>query len=141
MIVSKRKKLILLWFLLGLLSKSGMAQQNNYVVQFRNMQPDTIFENVLSRKVYSDSLVSTFLIWIRKSVPLHYHAHHSEQVLILEGEAEMWVGGKKSVVGPGDWVLLPKGTPHSVKVLSADPLKVLSIQAPHFNGTDRIKLE
>ena len=43
--------------------------------------------------------------------------------------------------GKGDFVFIPKNTPHSVNVISKVPLKVISVQAPFFDGKDRVLLE
>jgi quercetin dioxygenase-like cupin family protein len=97
------------------------------------------FENVYSRKMVDDSLQTSYVIWIKKNVAEHYHEFHTENIYILEGKAEMTINGKKRVVKKGDYLNIPKGTRHAVrKVLSRKPLKVISIQSPRFDGTDRI---
>ena len=53
----------------------------------------------------------------------------------------MFLDEKEFVVRKGDFVFIPKNTPHSVKVISNVPLKVLSVQAPFFDGKDRVLLE
>jgi mannose-6-phosphate isomerase-like protein (cupin superfamily) len=60
---------------------------------------------------------------------------------VIDGEANMFLGEKEFVVRKGDFVFNPKNTPHSVKVISNVPLKVLSVQAPFFDGKDRVLLE
>ena len=72
---------------------------------------------------------------------LHKHVEHTENVIILEGEGEMTLGDKKFKVKKGDIVFIPKGTPHSLTVTSAIPVKVLSVQSPFFDGKDRIFIE
>ena len=99
------------------------------------------YENIYLRKLYSDSLVSSFVIFIKKEVKAHRHVYHTEQVVILDGEGEMLIGDKKSSVRKGDILFIPKGTLHSLKVLSPTPMKVLSIQAPFFDGKDRVMAE
>lgn len=106
-----------------------------------SIQPDKPFDNVLAMPIGGDSLVSSFMIWIKKEVKPHKHLHHTEQVYIVEGKAQMTLGEATFEVKKGDWVLIPKHTVHSVKVLSKKPLKVVSIQAPHFDGTDRVYIE
>ncbi len=96
------------------------------------------YENVSSKKLYSDSLVTTFEIWVKKEVPLHKHAFHTEQVIVLEGEGNMRLGDEWKVIKPGDLIIIPQGTLHQVMVTSSIPLKVLSIQAPEFDGSDRV---
>jgi len=110
-------------------------------VDINALQPDSVYENVCSKKIYSDSLSTTFVIWIKHTVPKHYHAAHTEQVFVLEGHATMLLGDVWLDVAPGQQIFIPKGTPHSVKVKEGEVLKVISIQSPMFDGTDRIKLE
>lgn len=99
------------------------------------------YENIYFRNVYSDSLVSSFVIFVKKEVKLHKHASHTEHVYILDGEGEMRVGENTMKIKKGDIVPIPKNTPHSLKVTSLFPAKVLSIQAPLFDGKDRIFIE
>lgn len=47
-------------------------------------------------------------------VPHHYHTGGAEETqIMLEGELECWVDGKRVVVGPGDTVTAPPGTGHA----------------------------
>ena len=99
------------------------------------------YENIYLRKLNSDSLVSSFVIFIKKEVKAHKHATHSEHIYFLEGEGEMMVGDKKISVKKGDMIFVPKGTVHSLVVTSKTPVKVLSVQAPMFDGKDRVMAE
>ena len=72
---------------------------------------------------------------------LHKHQAHSETIYVIEGTGEMRLGEKKCYLKKGDVLFIPENTPHSVKVTSDIPLKVLSVQAPEFDGTDRILLD
>lgn len=104
-----------------------------------NIKPDsTTYENVYVKAIYSDSLSSSFAIWVKKEVKPHKHNHHSEVVTVLEGKAWMTVAGKKSKIKKGDVVIIPKGTVHSVVTIGKKPLLVLSVQAPKFVGKDRV---
>lgn len=95
-------------------------------------------DNIYNRSLFSDSLSSSYCIVIKKEVKSHKHQYHSEQVLVIEGEAEMKLGEKTFPVKKGDVIFIPKNTVHSVKNKGAIPLKVLSVQAPYFDGKDRI---
>lgn len=90
--------------------------------------------------IETDSLASSFLIWIASEVKAHFHAGHTEYVVILEGSGEMMLADSSRSVKPGDLVYIPPGTPHSVEVTSPTPMKVLSVQCPEFKGKDRIFL-
>lgn len=97
-----------------------------------------LFENIYSRPLYSDSLTSSFVIFIKKEVKEHKHALHAEHVIVLDGTAEMKVNDKSFNIKKGDIVFIPKNTWHYVKTTSKTPLKVISVQAPYFDGKDRI---
>lgn len=94
--------------------------------------------NIHAQKISGDSLVSTFLIYIKENVPMHKHATHSENVIVLEGTATFILDGISQEIKAGDLIFIPADTFHEVVVTSEIPLKVLSIQAPEFDGTDRI---
>lgn len=130
------KKTVFLLF--SIVSLFGSAQ--NYQA-LDTIKPIGEYENIYFRQIYSDSLVSSFVIFVKKEVKLHKHVSHTEHVYILEGEGEMRLGESTIKVKKGDMVPIPKNTPHSLKVTSPIPAKVLSIQAPLFDGKDRIMIE
>jgi cupin 2 domain-containing protein len=47
--------------------------------------------------------------------PSEYLQDQDEWVLVLAGGASMTVDGEPVELGPGDWVFLPGGVPHSVE--------------------------
>ncbi len=99
------------------------------------------YDAIYSKLVASDSLSSSFVIFIKKEVKKHKHLTHTEHVYILEGEGEMLLGEKTFKVKKGDMIFIPMNTPHSLKVTSSVPVKVLSVQSPYFDGKDRIFME
>jgi mannose-6-phosphate isomerase-like protein (cupin superfamily) len=113
-----------------------------------HIDTDTIGLKTLSDKVYnkplfSDSLASSFVIVIRDQVKPHKHVKHSEHVVVLSGKAQMTLrlaqGDKVFSIKKGDVIFIPKNTVHSVIATSKnEPLKVLSVQSPNFDGTDRV---
>jgi len=111
-----------------------------------NQSLDTVkaygnYENIYNRPIYSDSLSSSFVIFIKKEVKSHKHVTHTEHMYILDGTGEMTLGKKKFPVKKGDMIFIPKNTFHSLKVSSSSPVKVLSVQSPKFDGRDRIMEE
>jgi mannose-6-phosphate isomerase-like protein (cupin superfamily) len=98
-------------------------------------------ENIYNRPLYSDSSVSSFVIVIKKEVKKHLHEHHAEHVYVIAGEADMLLGDSTIHIKAGDVIFIPANTPHAAKVTSATPLKILSIQAPYFDGKDRVMLD
>lgn len=92
-------------------------------------------------RLFDDSLSSSFLIYVRDSVPEHFHETHAEQVIILEGEAFMTLGNQKRKIIPGDVIYIPRRTRHKVITSPGSLLKLISVQAPFFDGKDRIFTE
>jgi mannose-6-phosphate isomerase-like protein (cupin superfamily) len=52
----------------------------------------------------------------------------------------MTLGEDTFKIKKGDFFIIPQGMPHSVKTTSKKPLKAISIQAPKFEGKDRVFL-
>jgi mannose-6-phosphate isomerase-like protein (cupin superfamily) len=107
------------------------------------LRPDTVggkvqAESLFNRRLFGDSLVTSFCIIIPTEVKAHKHASHSEHVMVIEGEGRMRIGNENLTVKAGDLIFIPANTVHSVRSIGKVPLKVLSIQAPQFDGTDRI---
>jgi mannose-6-phosphate isomerase-like protein (cupin superfamily) len=121
----------------GLFSAAVSAQQ--WIAS--EIQPDTVFDNVHAQVLHADSLTTCTVIWIRKEVRPHYHAHHTEQITVLQGRGEMRLGDETFIIRKGDWIVIPRGMVHAVRVRSNKPLKVISVQSPHFVGTDRIMVD
>ena len=111
----------------------------------KHICPDTLSCTV-SDKVYvkllsSDSLSSTFFIVVPGQIKQHYHQYHTENIFVVSGKAEMQLGEATIQIKKGDLIIVPKGTRHSVKRIGRKSLKVISVQSPLFDGTDRIMLE
>ena len=103
--------------------------------------PKGAYENISMQSLNSDSNVTSLVIWIKEEVKPHVHAAHSEHAYILQGSGRMLLDGKTIDVKAGDLIFMPQGIVHAVKVTSSVPMKVLSIQAPAFDGKDRIPVD
>jgi quercetin dioxygenase-like cupin family protein len=64
------------------------------------------------------------------AVPEHVHESSVELLYVLEGEAEMTVGGKTLRVGPETAVRIPKGARHSARVVGGKALRGLQVYTP-----------
>lgn len=116
---------------------SGACSAQSFI-HLKDVKPDTAYANVHVQKLASDSLVSSFLVWVKDSVSLHQHVFHSETLLILEGRGVLTVGEQRIKVRAGDFINVPASHWHALVVTSRKPLKALSIQAPRFTGRDRV---
>lgn len=62
--------------------------------------------------------------------PLHRHVVEDELFYVLSGTAEFRCDGRVLPAGPGDFVMLPVGLPHTFLVGNDEPLRALQITTP-----------
>ena len=108
------------------------------ILKLKKEKPHKVFENILVKKVSDDDNQTTFMIWVKNDVQLHKHAYHTENLYVVIGKGELTVGNETTSIKKGDYLTIPKNTPHSLKVTSFKPIQILSIQSPRFVGNDRI---
>jgi len=108
------------------------------VTNFDSIQPSEDYENIHVQKLDSDSLSTTFAIWVKLKVRMHKHAFHTENVYVSEGEGTFYLGDEQFPIKKGDLIVIPKNTWHGVDVTSTTAMKVISLQSPEFKGNDRI---
>lgn len=101
----------------------------------------SVYENVFVKSIASDSLTCSYVIFVKKEVKKHKHVFHTEHVYVLEGEGELLLGDKTMNIKKGDIIFIPKNTVHALKTTSSVPVKIISIQAPYFDGKDRVFIE
>lgn len=117
------------------------AQASAERLVLSDIMPPEGLENIHVVKLASDSYSTDFVIFVKNKVPLHKHVEHSETIYVLEGKGLFQLGDQSMEIVAGDYIRVPKGTPHAVKVLSSIPLKIISVQAPEFLGKDRVKVD
>ncbi|RKN50880.1 cupin domain-containing protein [Micromonospora endolithica] len=67
--------------------------------------------------------------------PLHRHQVEDEMFYVISGTARFECAGESLHAGPGDFVLLPVGVPHTFVVGPDEPLRALQITTPSgFEG-------
>ena len=62
--------------------------------------------------------------------PIHVHANEDEIFYLLEGIYEFYLDGKTFTRGPGESVFLPRGVPHTFRVVGKTPGRNLTIMTP-----------
>ena len=62
--------------------------------------------------------------------PLHIHHDAAEAFYVLEGEYLMFIEETQAVCPPGTFVYVPRGIPHTFKVISTGPGRKLNLFAP-----------
>jgi carboxymethylenebutenolidase len=64
-------------------------------------------------------------------VPPHIHRRYSEQLYVLDGEFTVWTGGgRKTVLRPGDDIIIPAGIAHAVHATGDGPARGLVVASP-----------
>ncbi len=63
------------------------------------------------------------------SPPLHRHDFGTESFYVMEGTAVFYLDGTEIPAGPGDFVRVPRSTPHTFEV-GGGPARMLNITTP-----------
>ena len=71
---------------------------------------------------------------VGSSAPLHVHDELDDTWYILDGEMVIRCGDDVSVVGAGHWVSMPRGIPHTFRVVGDRQARILLV---HDNATFR----
>ncbi|MDZ7680084.1 MAG: cupin domain-containing protein [Acidimicrobiales bacterium] len=73
----------------------------------------------------------------RSDTPNSYLQDHDEWVVVLTGSATVDVGGTPYRLGAGDWVLLPRGIPHTVE-RTETATTWLAVHLPADDGSETL---
>lgn len=71
---------------------------------------------------------------VGSSAPLHVHDSLDDTWYILDGEMVVRCGDDTRSVGAGDWVSMPRGVPHTFRVVGTHDARILLV---HDNATFR----
>jgi quercetin dioxygenase-like cupin family protein len=91
--------------------------------------------NLCIVKATSESTGGAFSMVYQIAPPGHatpYHLHHAEDeaFYVLDGEFTFICDGKKTILGPGGYIFLPRGIPHGIRVSSSVPSTMLILAMP-----------
>jgi len=62
--------------------------------------------------------------------PVHVHHREDEVICVLEGNYEFWLDGRVVEVRPGSSIFLPRGAPHTFRVIGPSAGRNLTILTP-----------
>ena len=133
-------RILIFCVLKGIFFYSTLAQNDPEKFSLRAIQTEKGKTGNQIRKLSETEDVSCFHLSIRENIKMHKHEFHSEHVVVISGKAKMVLGEKEIIIRKGDLIFIPRNTPHSV-ILIRKELRVISIQAPLFDGKDRVMLE
>jgi quercetin dioxygenase-like cupin family protein len=64
------------------------------------------------------------------SLPPHIHEHEDEAAYVLEGQLLVRLGASERLLGPGDFMLLPRGIVHAHSNPGQEPVRFLALLVP-----------
>lgn len=106
-----------------------------------SLNKDSIIKPVEVEVLNHNKHHSCFSIAVSDTVKPHYHAKHIETLYVIKGNGILYIGSEKFYLKQGDYISIPQGAIHSYKNTHPEFTQVLSIQAPKFEGKDRIWVE
>ena len=89
-------------------------------------------DGILSRTVYSDPAVSVVMFGFDGGEALSEHTAARPALLqVISGTATLTLGGDTLQAGPGTWVRMPAGLPHSVHATTPLILQLTLLPLPN----------
>lgn len=64
------------------------------------------------------------------AAPVHTHEREDEYTFVLEGQVGVLVGEEEHLLATGDFILKPRGVPHTFWNAGDDPARVLELISP-----------
>ena len=74
-----------------------------------------------------ETVVLEMTLPVGSTPPLHVHHDLDDTWYILEGEMVVRCGGDELVVGAGHWVSMPRGEPHTFRVVGDRQARILMV--------------
>ena len=93
---------------------------------------------VASALIHGDQDVSVSLLRLSGPVAMHRHRKSEEIVYLLSGEGFLDLSSGRRELRAGDFLVVPRNTPHAFTPTGAEPAVVLQLFVPHFVEGDRI---
>jgi mannose-6-phosphate isomerase-like protein (cupin superfamily) len=64
---------------------------------------------------------------VGSSAPLHVHDTLDDTWFVLDGDMVVRCGDDQRAIGPGHWVSMPRGVPHTFRVVGDRPARILLV--------------
>jgi quercetin dioxygenase-like cupin family protein len=109
-------------------SKSSAVQTGNFIAEPLDLESLVTYQkhSVVSKQVLNKKAGTLTLFAFDKGEGLSEHtAPYDASVLVLDGKAEIKIGGKPHVLKKGEMIIMPANVPHALKAV--EPFKMLLI--------------
>lgn len=85
--------------------------------------------------------VMSLLVEVDGTIPLHFHPDGIHRMYILEGRLRCTVAEQTMEMGPGDYMLIPRGTSHKFERLGKEKAYFVSVDVPPIDPKNNVWLE
>ncbi|MGA3038326.1 MAG: cupin domain-containing protein [Vulcanimicrobiaceae bacterium] len=94
-----------------------------------------VFSPGVSYKLITTQNGADFAATQITSIKRHAHFHSTEFLYVVSGTGMVTLGTKRRVIGPGDMISIPMGTPHAFKA-NGPPLRFVEVDVPSIAAND-----
>jgi quercetin dioxygenase-like cupin family protein len=85
--------------------------------------------------------VVSLFVEVSGTIPLHFHPDGVHRMYILEGQLRCQVGEETMDMGPGDYMLIPRGVRHKFQKVSTGKAYFVTVDTPPIDPAKNIWLE
>ena len=90
---------------------------------------------VMNSKLDEDAQMTFGIVRLNAGTtnPMHVHRNCEEQLYVLSGSCEHWIGEEKIVLKAGDVIRIPQGVPHKAGTFENEAMKAIIV----YSSPDR----
>lgn len=85
--------------------------------------------------------VWSLLVEVGGTIPLHFHPDGVHRMYILEGRLRCTLGKEAMEMGPGDYMLIPRGVRHKFEKVGVGKAYFVTVDTPPINPANNVWLE
>ncbi len=85
--------------------------------------------------------VWSLLVEVSGTIPLHFHPDGVHRMYILEGRLRCTLGEETMEMGPGDYMLIPRGVRHRFEKVGGGKAYFVTVDTPPINPANNVWLE
>lgn len=93
---------------------------------------------VAAASIHGDDFITANVLRLTAPIALHRHVQSEEVVYLLSGEGTLKLGNGDRALRVGDFVVVPRNTPHGFTPTGTEPMVVLQLFTPPFVDGDRL---
>lgn len=85
--------------------------------------------------------VWSLLVEVSGTIPLHFHPDGVHRMYILDGKLRCTLGREVMEMGPGDYMLIPRGVRHRFEKIGEAKAYFVTVDTPPINPANNVWLE